>query len=115
MPLKATLVLAGGSLLRRDLPTTVEIQARPINLSPFGISVSLDLQAVWSTLTQTKEVGIFLERGRERHRVLGKIVHLEDLQDPADREAGQRILGLEFSTPLRDVTRFLLPQELQYH
>jgi hypothetical protein len=104
IPLKATLVLSGGSLLKKDSHSAIEIDAHPINLSQTGVCLKLDLDASWVTISPTKEVDLFLERGEAREPLKGKVVHF--LQ-------GHKVLGLEFSTPLKDLSRFLIPEELQ--
>lgn len=104
IPLKATLVLSGGSLLKKDSHSAIEIDAHPINLSSHGICLRLGLNATWDTISPTKEVDLFLERGSQRQPLRGKVVHLE--QD-------HRIIGLEFSSPFGDLSRFLVPEELQ--
>lgn len=105
VPLKATLVLAGGSLLKRNLPTAIEIDTHPVNLSRSGVCLSVGLQTTWSTISPAKELELVFERGGERTPVKGRVIHTS--------VTGQdRFLGVEFSTPLKDVSRFLLPGEL---
>ena len=102
-PLKATLILAGGSLLKRGLPTAIEINAEPVNLSRSGVCISLGLDTTWETFLMKKEVQLLLERGKESRSLRGRIVHLKD---------ENRTLGLEFDAPLPDFSHLLLPEEL---
>jgi hypothetical protein len=104
IPLKATLVLSGGSLLRKDSHSAIEIDAQPINLSQAGICLRLGLDAAWVTFSHKKEVDLLLERGPERQPLKGKVVHYEE---------DHQVIGLEFIAPLSDLSRFLLPEELQ--
>lgn len=101
--LRATLVLAGGSLLNSRSFSTVEIDAHPLDLSQGGMCVSLGLDAHWSTISREKEIDLFLGKGEEREPLKAKVVRLEK---------GDQVLGLEFKTPLHDMARFLLPAEL---
>ena len=104
MPLKATLVLTGGSLLRENSPNSIEIDATPINLSRSGILLSLYLDVAWQTLKTNQEIDLHLEKGGDRQSMKGRVVHVED---------DHRALGLEFIGPLKDISRFLMPSELQ--
>ena len=105
LPLKATLILTGESLLKRNSPHSVEISAHPNNLSQSGISLTLDLNAPWETLSSQTEIELCLERDLVNQPLKGKVVHLQ--------KGDHQTLGLEFVAPLNDMTSFLLPHELQ--
>ena len=105
LPLKATLVLQGSSLLQKNSRNSVEIETRPINLSQGGVCLSMDFNVDWETLTLRKEVEVLLENGPERQPLFGKVVRLE--------RGENHILSLEFASPLRNVTHFLIPEELR--
>jgi hypothetical protein len=98
--LKATLVLTGGSLLKTESYSAVEIDAHPIDLSEGGIRLFLD--AHWATFSPQKEVDLFLVNSDERKPVKATVVrYLEDVRE----------LSLEFQDPL-DVSRYLLRPSL---
>lgn len=100
-PLKATLVLTGGSLLSNSAHS-VEIETYPINLSRGGMSVSLGFSAVWATISPDREVDLCLGRdGVAESRIRAKIVRVQ----PWDH-----VLGLEFASPLENASPFLEPE-----
>lgn len=102
-PLKATLVLTGGSLLNKNSFNAVEIETQPIDLSRGGMSVFLELESVWATFSPEREVELHLDRGGEREsRIRARVVHVQP---------GEHILGLEFASPFEDVSP-LFPSQL---
>lgn len=103
-PLKAMLILSGGSLLNKDSVNQVEIDAHAIDLSLGGVRLSLDFDAMWTTISPQKDVELFLERDGKMTPVKAKVVHVE---------TEERQLGLEFIHPLDNMSGYLLPHELQ--
>lgn len=101
--LKATLVLAGGSLLDSSLFSAVEIDARPTDLSQGGVCVTLGLDAHWATISREREIDFILTNGLVSEHLKTRVAWLKE---------GGQTLGLEFKTPLHDAARFLLPAEL---
>jgi hypothetical protein len=100
-PLKATLVLSGGSLLNRNSFNAVEIETHPIDLSRGGMSLSLGLDTVWATFSPEREVDLHLDCGGDSgSHVRARVVRIE---------AGDQVLGLEFVSPLEDESPFLQP------
>lgn len=91
-------------MLRKNFPNAVEINADPVNLSRCGICVALQLDAAWETLSPDHKIELFLERGIDRQSLKGRVVRAE---------SDHRLLGIEFLSPLRDISQFLVPQELQ--
>lgn len=101
-PLKATLVLTGGSLLNKNSFNAVEIETHPIDLSQGGMSLSLGLDSVWATFSPMREVELYLDRGGLREsRIRARVVHVQ---------AGDHVLGLEFVSPLGEESPFLEAQ-----
>lgn len=111
MPLKATLLLSGASLLKEEVSTSIEIQARPINLSRSGICLTLGVDADWVTISPKKKINLILEGGLEKKSLTGRVVHHDQ---GADSIQQRQVLGLEFIPPLDDLARFLVPHELQH-
>lgn len=103
-PLRATLVLTGGSLLNKDSFNAVEIETHPIDLSRGGMSVLLGLDSVWATFSPERHVELHLNQtGKPHSRISARVVRVE---------AGEQVLGLEFESPLEDASPFL---KLQLH
>lgn len=102
--LKARLVLTGGSLLNKNSPAAIEIDAQPVNLSRSGVCLSLSPDVTWDTLTPKKELFLYLEGAGGRCPLQGRIVH--------KGEGASTTLGMQFAAPLEDVSQFLLPTEL---
>jgi len=101
-PFKATLVLTGGSLLKKDSFNAMEIEIHPLDLSRGGMSFSLALDSVWATFAPEREFDLYLDRGGDREsRVRARVVRVQ---------AGDHVLGLEFASPLEDASLFLTPQ-----
>jgi hypothetical protein len=97
-PLKATLVLTGGSLLNSATHNAVEIDAHPLDLSQGGIRLSLGLKAHWATFSPQREIDLFLV-GDEGRRKPFKATVIRFLEQ--DHE-----LSLEFRNPQWDVAEF---------
>lgn len=106
MPLKATLVLRGGSLVHKDIQSDIEIEAHALNLSSSGVLLSLDIRTHWGNIAPHKNVELILEHGhgKDRQPLDGQIVRMSP---------GGRLLGLQFTKPLANVASFLVPNELQ--
>jgi hypothetical protein len=103
-PLRATLVLTGGSLLKKDSFNAVEIETHPLDLSRGGMSVAIGLDSVWATFSPERQVELHLNQYGEPHsRITARVVRVE---------AGDHVLGLEFEAPLEDASPFL---HLQLH
>ena len=99
MPLKATVVLNGGSLLHSQACSDVEFDAHPIDLSQGGIRLSLGLQAHWATFSPQREIELFLvndEGGRIPFRAT-VVRFLKDSQE----------LSLQFQEPLGHISEFV--------
>lgn len=94
LPLKATIVISGESLLKEDTPRSVEIDAKPVNISQSGICLSLRFDGRWNTLLPDKEIELFLQRGRVKQSLKGKIVHILE---------GGQMLGLQFCHTLNNM------------
>ena len=103
-PLEARLILSGGSLIQASSPRSIEIGARPLDLSQGGICLSLQLDVPWETLTPKKEVSLLLTLGEESWLLPATVVR---------HEKKARTLGLQFSQSLASLTPFLTPPELQ--
>jgi PilZ domain-containing protein len=101
-PIRATLVLTGGSLLNKDSLNAVEIETHPIDLSRGGMSVLLGLDSVWATLSPEREVELHINRtGEPQSRIRARVVRVE---------AGDHVLGLEFEAPLETASPLLTLQ-----
>ena len=103
-PIQARLVLTGNSLLKRDASHSIEIDARPVNLSRGGVGLTLEVDATWAAIAPEKEVSLLLEASGSRAPFRGKVVRYE---------GESRLMGLEFDRPLSEISRFLIPVELQ--
>ncbi|MBI3540811.1 MAG: PilZ domain-containing protein [Deltaproteobacteria bacterium] len=98
VPLKAILILNGGSLLKADSPSAIEITTQAIDLSRGGISVALQFDAQWEILSTTRSMDLVIEKDGIQFPTRGHVVR---------RQARQNLLGLEFESPLRELTAFL--------
>lgn len=103
-PLKAVLILSGGSLLNEECVSQVEIDAHAIDLSRGGMRVGLDFDAMWTTISPMHSVDLFLERDGRVISLKAKVVHVEE---------SEHELGLEFLHPLESMSGYLMPHELQ--
>ncbi len=92
--LKASLVLSGGSLLKKNSQNSVEIDTNPLDFSRGGMRLSLGLDAVWSTLAPAHEIDVSLGGNHETVRK-ARVVHIM----PKDHS-----VGLEFLKPFEDVS-----------
>lgn len=98
VPLKATLVLRGGSLLKADSPSAIEITTQPIDLSRGGISVSLQFDALWEALSTTKDLDLMMERDGHEIPIRSHVArHVRE----------KNLLALEFETPLQELSAYL--------
>ena len=98
IPLRAVLILTGGSLLNQDLSSVIEIDARPINMSQGGICLSLVFDATWNMISTSKELEISLQNGAKSYSLKGKIVRTVQKD---------RLLGLEFTSPLLETSSLI--------
>ncbi len=98
LPLKATVVISGESLLEERTPKFVEIDAKPVNISRSGICLLINLGTPWNTFSPDKELDLFLQRGKTKQAFKGKIVHILE---------GGRMIGLEFCHTLNDMDSLL--------
>lgn len=98
LALKATIVISGESLLAERTPKFVEIDAKPVNISRSGICLSMNLGTPWDTFSPDKELDLFLQRGKTKQALKGKIVHILE---------GGHIIGLEFCHTLNDMDLLL--------
>lgn len=103
-PIQARLVLTGGSLLKKDASHSIEIDVRPINLSRGGVGLTLGVDATWDSIAPSREVTLLLEASGVRAPFRGRVVRYE---------GGSRLMGFEFDRPLKEISRFLIPVELQ--
>ena len=101
--LKARIVLTGESLLRKSQLQIIEIGAAPVNISQGGICISLPFSAPWEPIANQKEIELVLEKETEKRELKGKVVRAV---------GGHQTLGVEFSTPISDLSPFLIPREL---
>lgn len=103
-PLEAKVILSGGSLIQSSSPRSIEIGAKPIDVSQGGICLSLTLDVPWETLTPSKEVSLMLTLGQESWLLPATVVR---------HEKKDRTLGLQFAEALPSLAPFLTPLELQ--
>ncbi len=103
-PLTAKLILSGGSLLELTALRTIEIGAKPLNISQGGICLTLLLDVPWETLAPKKEVSLLLSQGDQAWLLPAIVVRQGE---------NHRTLGLRFADPLPTVAPFLAPSELQ--
>lgn len=101
--LKARIVLTGESLLTSSKLQMIEIDAAPVNISQGGICISLPFDCPWEPIANKKEIEVILEKEAEERPMKGKVVHVE---------GGHQTLGVQFSSPLPDLSPFLIPREL---
>lgn len=102
--LSAKLILSGGSLLNTTSPRSIEIGARPIDLSQGGICLKLKLDVPWETLTPKKQVYLVINSGASGWLLTATVIH---------HEKDHRTIGLQFAEPLQSLIPFLTPKELQ--
>ena len=93
LSLRATVILAGMSLLNQSLDNSVEITMKPVNVSRGGICLSMEIEATWDTMSLHKEVGFILEKaeGSQPSLLRGRVVRM-------DYE--HQLMGLEFPHPV---------------
>jgi len=105
MSLKVGVVINGGSLISHDTPRAIEIQAQAINLSRSGICLTLVIDAIWQTIMPHREVTLVLERGPERQSLKAEVVRVQSKK--------HMMIGLKFPSPFSDMSKFLIPEELE--
>lgn len=97
-PIRATVILTGGSLLKDDFPTSIEITTEALNISEGGVCLAAPFQTTWETLSPEKEVDLYLTKAEskdgakdgEGYAVKGTIRRVEKETE---------LLGMEFKNP----------------
>ena len=101
--LSAKLVLNGGSLLESSTTHSIEIGAKPLNISRGGICLNLKLDVPWVTLNPQSKVSLLLSFGKQVWLLPATVVR---------HEKEGRTLALEFADPMKSIAPFLAPVEL---
>ena len=102
VPIKASLVIEGGSLINPEYSQSVEIRAKAINLSRTGICLVLPFEALWQTTSPHHEVTLLFEVGEQREAFHAEVIRIQ--------KKGKTMLGLKFSKPFSNMKSFVIPE-----
>ncbi|QQR81844.1 MAG: PilZ domain-containing protein [Deltaproteobacteria bacterium] len=102
VPIKASLLIEGGSLINPESSQSVEIRAKAVNLSRTGICIVLPFEALWQTVSPQHEVTLLVESGDERESFHAEVIRVQ--------KKGKTMMGLKFSKPFSNMMRFVIPE-----
>ena len=102
VPIKASLLIEGGSLINPESLQSVEIRAKAINLSRTGICLVLPFEALWQTASPHHEVTLLFEVGEQKESFHAEVMRIQ--------KKGKTMLGLKFSKPFSNMKSFVVPE-----
>ncbi len=104
VPIKASLVIEGGSLINPEASQSVEIRAKAVNLSRTGICIALPFEALWQTVSPQHEVTLLVESGEQKESFHAEVIRVQ--------KKGKTMMGLKFSKPFSNMMSFVIPEFL---
>lgn len=102
VPIKASLLIEGGSLINPEASQSVEIRAKAVNLSRTGICLVLPFEALWETVSPQHQVTLLVESGKQRETFNAEVIRIQ--------KKGKTTLGLKFSKPFSNMMSFVVPE-----